>query len=231
MIAIIAALPREIAGLVRGTEPDVALLRRGIHLHRGKDAVIVAGGMGASRAALAVEAALSVGGITDLLSIGLAGGCAPGMIVGSVMDAQEIVDARTGERFTSSSVAPGQSASVTLATSDRIASVREKARLHKTYGAAIVDMEAATVARLAAAHGLRFRAIKAVSDAYDFELASLNRFAGKQGSFRVSAFALHTALRPHHWADAIKLGRGSSQALNALEQAIRQTLWNHKIEL
>jgi adenosylhomocysteine nucleosidase len=77
-------------------------------------------------------------------------------------------------------------------------------------------MEAATVARLARAHRLRFRVIKAVSDDYDFELASLAKFEGKQGSFRTGAFALHTALRPATWSAAMTLGRNSAAALRAL---------------
>ena len=55
-IAIIAALPREIAGLVRGTRPDAALVKDGVWLYRVPGTVIVAAGMGAERAAVAVGA-------------------------------------------------------------------------------------------------------------------------------------------------------------------------------
>ena len=85
-------------------------------------------------------------------------------------------------------------------------------------------MEAATVARLARAHGLRFRAIKGISDAHDFELASLARFEGKHGMFRTASFALHTALRPHHWRKSMVLGRGSAQALAGLESELRRLI-------
>ena len=105
--------------------------------------------------------------------------------------------------------------------------MHEKTRLADTYAAAMVDMEAATVARLALAHGLRFRAIKGISDAHDFELASLSRFEGKHGSFRTGRFALHTALRPHHWRKTVTLGRHSAQALSALERTLRSLLEQH----
>ena len=59
MIAIIAALPREIASLVRDTSPDATLLRSGIHLYRTPEAILVAAGMGSSRSTVAVEAALA----------------------------------------------------------------------------------------------------------------------------------------------------------------------------
>jgi adenosylhomocysteine nucleosidase len=219
-VAIIAALPREIAGLVRGTKPDDGLLHRGIHLHRLPHAIVVAAGMGSQRVTLAFAEAIAAASISTVVSTGLAGSCTSDLAAGNVGEASAVIEARTGERFVT--VSP-QSAYV-LATMETIASVREKARLAETYAAVMVDMEAATVARLAAAHELPFRAIKAISDAHDFELASLARFAGKNGYFRTGAFAIHTALRPHHWPKAMKLGRASTLALTNLHQALREVV-------
>ena len=220
-VAIIAALPREIAALVRGTKADAELLRRGVRLYRLKGGgIVVAAGMGAGRATIAVKAALAQGEVGMLISAGLAGGCAPGVMAGSVMEANVVVDARTGERFVSAEVA----GAVTLATTAVIASVGEKARLHETYAASLVDMEAATVARLAGAVGLPFRAIKGVSDEHDFELSSLAKFAGRQGRFRTGAFVMHTAVRPWTWGKAVVLGRGSARALKVLDERLRVVL-------
>jgi adenosylhomocysteine nucleosidase len=219
-IAIIAALPREIAALVRGISPDDGLRTRGIFLYRLPGAVVIAAGMGALRATLAVKTALEDAPGATLISVGLAGGCAPGLAPGAVAEVAVVVDARTGERYGSSALSSGP----VLVTVDSVAGVEEKARLAATYGASLVDMEAATVARLAAANGLRFRAIKAVSDAQDFELASLTQFTGKHGSFRTAAFALHTALRPQHWWKTAQLGRHSHRALSALTLRLRQVL-------
>jgi adenosylhomocysteine nucleosidase len=91
-IAIIAALPREIAAVVRGTKADAALLQEGVWLYRMDGAVIVAAGMGAKRAAIAVEAALGVGDVGMLISTGLAGGCVAGVVAGSVIEAGLVVD-------------------------------------------------------------------------------------------------------------------------------------------
>ncbi len=222
-LAIVAALPREIAGLVKGMPADAGLLIQGIHLYRLPAAVAAAAGMGGERATAGVAAALSEGGVHTLLSVGLAGACLPFVQPGRMLEADIVIDLRTGERFDTD--APEREGSeVVLATSGAIASVREKARLAQAYGAAMVDMEAATVARLARARGLKFRAIKGISDAHDFELASLSRFEGKHGTFRTGRFALHTALRPHHWRRSMTLGRGSAQALAALTRALRATL-------
>jgi adenosylhomocysteine nucleosidase len=216
-IAIIAALPREIAALVRGTAADTKLLQRGVHLYRLEGAVVVAAGMGEERVAIAVEAAFGIGNVMTLISAGLAGGCVAGVSAGLVVEANVVVDARTGERFRTAAA----EGSVTLVTTETIASVREKAGLAASYGAMLVDMEAATVARLAEANGMAFRAIKGVSDGHDFELSSLAKFAGKRGSFRTGAFALHTALRPWEWGKAVELGRGSARALAGLDEALR----------
>jgi adenosylhomocysteine nucleosidase len=218
-IAIIAALPREIAGLVGGTKVDAALLKDGVWLYRVESAVVVAAGMGAERAAVAVEAALLIGDVGMLISTGLAGGCVAGVEAGSVMEAGMVVDACTGERFIA-----GAGSGVTLVSARAIASVAEKARLAENFGASMVDMEAAAVARLALARGVGFRAIKGVSDGCEFELSALAKFEGERGSFRTGAFAAYTAVRPWTWGKAIALGRGSAKALAALEVVLRRVL-------
>jgi adenosylhomocysteine nucleosidase len=113
---------------------------------------------------------------------------------------------------------------VTLATARSIASVCEKARLAESYGATLVDMEAATVARMALSRGVGFRAIKGVSDGHDFELNALAKFEGERGSFRTGAFAAYTAVRPWTWGRAMELGRGSGRALKGLEERLRGVL-------
>jgi adenosylhomocysteine nucleosidase len=215
-IAIVAALPREIAGLVRGTVADASLVGDGVWLYRVNGAVAVAAGMGAARVAVAVEAALAAGDVGMLISTGLAGGCSAGVEGGSVLEAGAVVDVATGERFVA-----GAGSGVTLATAGTIASVAEKGRLAERFGAGMVDMEAATVARAALTRGLGFRAIKGVSDAWDFELGALAKFEGERGSFRTGAFAAYTAVRPWTWGKAIALGRGSAKALAGLEAALR----------
>jgi adenosylhomocysteine nucleosidase len=173
--------------------------------------------MAASRVTLAFDAALREEGIGLIVSTGLAGACSPEFHAGEVVEATTVVDAGTGERF------PCAASGVerVLVTTGAIAGIREKARLHASYNAALVDMEAATVARLALSRGLRFQAIKGVSDAHDFEIESMSRFADARGHFRTGAFALHTALRPQSWGAAMRLGRESNRALTRLWAELR----------
>jgi adenosylhomocysteine nucleosidase len=217
-VAVIAALPREIAGLVKGLTPDTELRRRGVWLYRRKEAVVVAAGMGAARAAIAVEAAMSAATVGTLMSVGIAGACDPKLRVGDLLLAGVVVDARTGERFEDSQYRQ------VLVTSGQIASVAEKRRLLESYSASAVDMEAAAVGRLARAHGLGFAAIKAISDEADFELPALGRFATSEGQFREAAFAAYAAVHPAMWGKVMALAGHSKRAIAALTLAVEDEL-------
>ena len=214
--AIIAALPREVKGLVRGWKHRE--LPGKIFVYTNDVAVVACAGMGAARAALAVQAAMAERPVTALLSVGLAGACDPALKVGEIVRAGVVIDSRTGEQFANSEFRQ------VLVTNSEIASVREKARLHASYGASAVDMEAATVARMALAHHLPFQAIKVISDASDFELEGLSQFATPDGQFREAAFAAHASVRPHLWKKLIALAGNSGKALQALTGALEQEI-------
>lgn len=214
--AIIAALPREVKHLVRGWKCHP--LPGKVNAYTNDFAVVVCAGMGVARATLAVQAAMSLKPVTALLSVGLAGACDPSLHVGDIVRAGIVVDTQSGERFTDTQF------NQILVSTPAIASIREKQRLHASYGAAAVDMEAATVARIAQAHGLAFHAIKAVSDDATFELHELARFATPDGQFREAAFTAHAALRPQLWSRLIQLARNSNRAINALTKELESQL-------
>lgn len=214
--AIIAALPREVKHLVRGWQEH--RLPGKIIAYTNDLAVIACAGMGAARAALAVQAALSLKPVTALLSVGLAGACNPSLRVGDIVRAGVVVDAHTGERFSNPLF------SDTLITTSVIASVKEKQRLYASYQASAVDMEAATVARLAQAHDIPFRAIKAISDEASFEMQELARFATSDGQFREAAFAAHAAVRPYLWPKLFALAGNSKRALQSLTNELESQL-------
>ena len=158
-VGIIAALPREVSELVKGWKHE----RAGnlVVYSNGRD-VVACAGMGSKQAAQAVQAARAFN-VTELISVGVVGACDPSLRVGDVVRAGVVIDRETRERFVDSRF------DRVLVTVDRFASVAEKRELWTVYDASGVDMEAATVLRLAREHGLGFRAIKAVSDEADFE--------------------------------------------------------------
>jgi adenosylhomocysteine nucleosidase len=206
--AIIAALPREVKHVVRGWQEH--RLARKIVVYSNDVAVVACAGMGAARATLAVQAAMSIRPITVLVSVGLAGACDPALRVGEIVKAGVVVDTQSGERFSDAKFRQ------VLVSTPGIATVEEKMRLFASYGASAVDMEAATVARIARAHELGFHAIKAVSDEATFELQELARFATNDGQFREAAFAAHSAVRPQMWAKLFQLAGNSKKAVEAL---------------
>lgn len=214
--AIIAALPREVKHLVRGWRRH--LLSGKVYAYTNDFAVVVCAGMGAARATLAVQAAMSLKPVTTLLSVGLAGACDPSLQVGDIVRAGVVVDTQSGERFTDSQFKQ------VLVSTPAIASIREKQRLNASYSASAVDMEAATVARIAQAHGIPFHAIKAISDDAAFELQQLARFATHDGQFREAAFAAHAALRPQLWSKLFQLAGNSNRAIDALTTELESQL-------
>jgi adenosylhomocysteine nucleosidase len=222
---MIAALPREVSGLVKGWE--CRELQGRISVYTNGHAVVACAGMGEARAALAVQAAMDAMPVTALISVGLVGACDPALRVGEIVRAGVVIDGRTGERFESTDSGARQ----VLVTEEAIASVAEKARVRASFGASAVDMEAAGVARIARARGLEFKAIKAVSDEADFEVEALRKFATAEGQFREGAFALHAAMRPAMWGKVISLGRNSGAAVTALTEAlVRELDWYRKRE-
>jgi adenosylhomocysteine nucleosidase len=213
---IIAALPREVAPLVKGWKCEKLPGNRTIYLR--DNAVVACAGMGPSRVALAVTAARALLPLTELISVGLAGACDPALRVGDVVRAGVVIDRNTGERFLD------ERYDTVLVSTSAILSVAEKERLRVAYDAAAVDMEAATVARLARAHGLTFRAIKVISDTADFNMGGLSGFATEDGQFREGAFALHAAVRPWMWGRLTRLAKNSGRAVKALNDAVRAEL-------
>jgi adenosylhomocysteine nucleosidase len=175
--------------------------------------------MGSGRAALAVEAAvLAAAGAGTIISAGFAGACDPGLHVGDIVRLRTVVETRTGERF-ASPIGSG-----VLASTAAVAGAAEKTRLWQSYGASAVDMEAATVARLARGRGMNFEAIKVISDEAEFELGDMTRFVTNQGAFREVAFGLHMAMRPSRWGHLRALARSSRTAQVALEAAVRNRI-------
>jgi len=213
----IAAVPREIAAVVakRGWRADRTLLSRGIHLFEHEDAVIACAGMGAYRATLAIDAALALGPAQELISIGWAGACNPRFAVGTVIHPTIVVDAKTGERFFIVEPETCETPEI-LVTLPGPAGAVQKERVGISYYASAVDMEAATVARMARARELPFSAIKAISDDVDFELPDIAGFVDSSGNVREGAFAVHTAMRPWTWKPVLRLAKGSRLATEHL---------------
>ena len=218
-IAIVVAMERELAPLIK-------LWQRVERSHSGREfrffengtAVLVAGGIGAEAARRATEAVISLYGPDLVISAGFAGALDNTLAVGDVITPAWVINARDGGRVETDR---GAGVLVTVATT---ASVEQKAKLAKAYHAQAVDMEAAAVALGAQARGIRFAALKSISDAAGFELPPMDRFVTHDGKFRTVPFVIFTALRPQLWSTVIGLARNSGVASRALCGALERFL-------
>jgi adenosylhomocysteine nucleosidase len=229
-IAIIAALPGELKPLVknwRRVATDSPGTKKWI-LSRGADTwIAVCAGMGAEAALRAYATAVSDGPADMLLSVGWAGSLHTEVHPGTVHVPTVVIDAQTGEHF---SLTEGKR-KWRLVTTPHVADDAEKNRLAATYpGAVLVDMEAATVARLAAMREIPLLCIKGVSDAAGAILPNLNLFIDQRGQMRMARFLAYVAVRPRYWPSLLHLGKNSARAASAMRDLILKFMKEKNVE-
>lgn len=218
-IALIAAIKEEIAPLVRGWKTrEIAADGYRFRLFEKQDGetamAAICSGIGAEHGRRATEALIQEVHPSKIISVGYAGALAPALRVADIIEPRTVVNSVDGSHTDTGS---GQG---TLVSSPMVADRDEKQRLAETYGALAVDMEGASAAVGAQAHGIEFAALKAISDPLEFAMPPVQRFVSNRGNFRHVAFALHVMLRPWLWWRTIALARNSARASRALCRAI-----------
>jgi adenosylhomocysteine nucleosidase len=208
---IIAALERELRPWLRRCQrirstPDYAF-------YEFSDAVAVCGGIGKAAAARATSALVDSCRPSILISAGFAGAVNSDLKVADLLTPVEIVDVETGDTFR---LEAGRGV---LATTGHIADKGYKAML-SARGVSAVDMEAAAVAQVARENGLRFLALKAISDDAEFAMPPMDRFLSEAGKFRTASFLTHVALRPAMWPRVKRLAANSARAALVLSDAL-----------
>ncbi|HET9101704.1 MAG TPA: phosphorylase [Acidobacteriaceae bacterium] len=217
-IAILAALPREVAPLVRDWPAPVVSRREGTSIWQSDRAIVVCAGMGRERVTLAFQLAESRGPLSAVFSVGYAGALREGMRIDGAHWPAIVIDGQTGERFAC------EEGEGILITADRVIGADEKPILAARWNADLVDMEAATVARLARERALPFRAVRAISDPVDDYLPELGHFTNARGGFESARFARYVALHPWLIPTTIKLGKRSARASRAVAAALLKIL-------
>ena len=220
-IAIIAALPGELKPLVRNWQ------RRERNLWAGRigerDAVAIAGGIGAAAAGRAVERVFTEANLDVVVSYGWAGALTCAVKPRTACAISEVIDAGTGESFVTNY--PGGYRLITL---DHVARADEKRGLAERYQSVLADMEAATVARMAAARQVAFYCFKGISDGYNDQLPDFSRFINSEGELRMAAFLAYVSVHPKYWPSMQRLGKNSSAAASAVaglaEECLKQSL-------
>lgn len=218
-VAIVAALEREVKPLVkhwRVSEKEHG--GRRFRFFEKDDVVLICGGIGAQAARRAAEAVIAVYAPTIVYSVGFAGALAPGMKAGDVVQPAQVIDAGDGSRV---KLSGGKGTLVSFAS---VATPAQKAKLKESFGAELVDMEAAAVARAAQARDVDFAAVKAISDEFDFEFPAMERFVDSHGGFQQARFAAYAALRPWLWLKVRRLAINSNLGSRALCEWLANSL-------
>ncbi|MGC2618281.1 MAG: hypothetical protein WA414_04515 [Acidobacteriaceae bacterium] len=213
-IAIVAALPAELKPITRGWQKNGPIFRGRFGCG---EAIAASDGMGSSAVTRACEQLLATGPVDALVSIGYAGSLSCGLAVGLAYAVREVIDAANGEVFPTQDPA-GQR----LITLDHVAGIPEKRELAIKHQAVMVDMEAATVARVARDHGLAFHCFKAITDGPNDKLPDFNRFTAPDGRLRMPAFLAYAAVHPQYWSPLLHLGQNSRIAGVALANLVHR---------
>ncbi|MFW5798684.1 MAG: hypothetical protein ACOCXX_03415 [Planctomycetota bacterium] len=215
-LLIAVALPMELGGFAR----RLHVLDHPLALHRvrgcpGLQLVLV--GVGPAASAERLDDVLCVHEFAGVISVGYCGALVGAGRLGQVVlpdrlvshhdtdrtDHPPEVDPTLHNRLAAAlSGIDNLAADATLFTSDHAVFNRpERRMLHRRYGAHIVDMEAAELARACRSHDVPFAAVKVISDTCESELP-----AGILGAMGKSGFGLLRYLhRPRTFAHAFKV--------------------------
>lgn len=222
-IAAIAAMSREFSGLLAHATSVQAVKTRAAYACRviiaGREWLLVADGPGPVRAEAAARVALEQGSVAALVSTGYCGALDPALAVGDIFEAETIIG-EGDERWDARRAASGRerAQSGTLLSRDRVVvTASEKQALYRSLGARAVEMEAAAVARSAAAAGIPFYCIRVVSDsAADTLPIDFNLYRATSGRFRQGRILGAALARPSSFPGLIKLNAGSKRASRIL---------------
>lgn len=219
-LAVISAMAGELKPLVRAWRHE---RRDGVDLWTapsgGPEWVAACAGAGTAAAARAFVEIEKGGALDGVISVGWAGALNAAFTPGSAYKVSGVIDALTGERFP----AAGGQAGCWLVTSPKVAGPEEKRRLAAAHGAALVDMEAAGPARLAATRGIPFYCVKGVSDGPQELLPDFDRFISGQGRFKTASFLAFALIRPRLWPALARLGFHSERAAREIAAALHDS--------
>lgn len=150
--------------------------------------------------------------VSHLLVMGVAGGLTDGLGFGHLVVAREVRDAEGAveaapdpEWIDRATRLPGLREAVFYSSDRILTTAAEKDALGRRLldesetrtGAAVVDLETATYARTAAAHGVPYTAIRSISDGANEDLPlDFNRFRDGDGATRRGRVALYALTHP-----------------------------------
>jgi len=194
----------------------------------GGHVVVVATGDGPRNAARGAAEAIERHRPAVMIGAGVAGALTPGLSVGDIVASARVLDGEgeappPSRKLLEALVATGGIRAGTLLTVERpVVSAAEKAALAASTGApAVCDMESAAWARAAAAAGVPYMILRAVSDTADEDLPGyLARCMNAGGGVSRATVTLHAVLHPTTIPDLLRVRRRVAACAEQLAQVL-----------
>jgi adenosylhomocysteine nucleosidase len=216
---IVAALGAEARTLGPAAKRSDGLLKLGDSM------LATVSGMGAVAAQGAAER-LVQGGVTALVSWGMAGGLDPALPAGTICVPHLVIAADGGSFVTDHHWRELTTAAIAsrrrvvngklLSSSTAIEDVRGKAAAFRKTGAVVVDMESAEVAKVAALHALPFLAVRVIVDTAADALPDSVVAATGSAGLRLSRLVVGLLKSPGEIAPLLRLASQYRTAIRAL---------------
>jgi len=231
-VGVVAALRAEARALGRARQHRVESRASFGNLAFLSDGSMLAvSGIGGPAAAVAARALIDAG-VTALMTFGMAGGLDPKLPAGSVLLPDEVIT-RDGTRFaTSRAWRERLSASlsahcvvgggVVLSSERSIDSPQAKASAFRDTGAAAVDMESVSVARIAADHQLPFICVRVIVDTAADALPLAVVAASRAGRVQLARLAAGLIVAPGDVAALLRLAGRYRSAIRVLRVVARR---------
>jgi adenosylhomocysteine nucleosidase len=215
-----------------------------ISTHSGIRFLCVRSGVGAENAAVAAGWLVDHG-VAALAVVGVSGGLDPALRIGDLVIPEIVVQAGQGgirdKRVSDGSIADPiisllMSKGITvhrgilLTAANPALTPREKSALFITYDAQAVDMESASVFRVAHDQNLPFLVIRSICDTATTDIPTkLFQSLNPKGSLCWSRLLTAVLLHPFLFPRIIRIGGGFFRALIALKNAWQLLLKHHRL--
>ncbi len=236
LVAIVAALPEELESIVRRAKGLDTELRGEVKVRAGRlgetRVLFVVTGDGPRNAERGLRGLVAAFAPVRCLVAGLAGALTADFRVGDVVVADRILSAAGKAPAPDADWLARVARSLPVAavfSTDRIASTPEaKAELRRRVGSpgpAVVDLESAAFAGVAASTGTPFLVLRAVSDLAGEALPlDFERFRNAGGAVSRARVARYAALRPRAAARLLDLRRRVELCADRLADAVEKAL-------
>lgn len=236
MIAMVAALNQELAGLKRRTDIEEHVTETGRGIYRGmlsnKEVVLAFTGMGRERAESAAVSVLERYPVGALISFGFAGSLLPGLRIGEIVLCSSLCAGGQKDACQSDAGLLSRSLHIRVDTTvrqgkcvtvDELASPPEvRQALARSFHADVVDMESYWIARIASARRVPFLVVRAISDTPRDVLPPFQRLLDSDGRPQWPKFAPYFLVHPGQIALLARLYRNSRKAETSLTAFLLQ---------